>query len=94
MLTDEPCATQLQRLGVRVLVTPNSFKPAKARYKARSLMYFREAMEFQDDDWVLHLDEESVIDEHLLRACQTFIAEGHEDFGQVGSLGCSPQEDC
>lgn len=87
VLTDEPCAAHLHGFGARVVVTPNTFRPAKARYKARSLEYFRKAVDLQEGDWVLHLDEESAIDEHLLRACQAFIEEGCDDFGQVSSSG-------
>jgi hypothetical protein len=42
--------------------TPAMFKTSKAKYKARSLEWFRKSQEYTSEDWILHLDEESCID--------------------------------
>lgn len=42
-------------------------------YKARALEYFRIRAQLGPEDWVLHLDEETLIDEHCIRACIDFI---------------------
>ena len=52
---------------------PESYSPPKAKYKARSLEWFRINMVLQNDDWVLHLDEETIIDEYGLQACLDFV---------------------
>lgn len=84
-MTDAPCAAELLTLGVRVETTPRDFAPQKARFKARSLDYLRFALQLQPQDWVLHLDEESTVDEHALIACIDFIKHGEYEFGQVNS---------
>ncbi|KAL8742811.1 MAG: hypothetical protein Q9190_004764 [Brigantiaea leucoxantha] len=82
ILADAPCAPELLDLGARVEVTPTDFVTEKARFKARSLEYFRAAVNLQAENWVLHLDEESMVDENVLRACVDFIEKGEYDFGQ------------
>lgn len=82
-MTDAPCAAELLTFGVRVETTPRDFVPQKARFKARSLTYLRLALHLQPQDWVLHLDEESTVDEHALIACIGFIKQGGYEFGQV-----------
>jgi hypothetical protein len=68
---------------VEVDQVPSSFRPARARYKARVLENFRRKQEPTEDDWVLHLDEESEIDEYALRTCLDFIERGTENIGMV-----------
>ena len=83
VLTDAPCSAELLGLGLRVEITPATFGAQEARFKARSLEWFRTALKFRDDDWILHLDEESVIDKHTIGACIDFIERGKHDIGQV-----------
>ena len=85
ILTDAPCSAKVLGLGLRVEITPATFRAQKARFKARSLEWFRTALQFRDDDWILHLDEESVIDKHTIGACIDFIERGEHDIGQVCS---------
>jgi hypothetical protein len=88
IITDEPSDALFRHLGVDIVATPSSFKPAKALYKARALEWYRTSAKHRDDEWALHLDEETVIDEHTVRSCIEFI-EKETDFelGQVRSLG-------
>ncbi|PYH97045.1 hypothetical protein BO71DRAFT_319466 [Aspergillus ellipticus CBS 707.79] len=57
----------------------------RARYKARALEYFRQKYNFGKEDWVLHLDEESQIDDRAMRTTLDFIERGTADFG-MGSI--------
>ena len=69
--------------GVENVCVPASFAPSRAKYKARALEYFRLVKGLDDQDWTLHLDEETIVDEHCLSACIDFIK--HEtmfDYGQ------------
>lgn len=82
--TDQPHEKSFLHLGLSVISTPASFRPKKALYKARALEWFRLQVQLYDDDWVLHLDEETVIDDHTVKACLQFAEmEISLDFGQV-----------
>ena len=82
----------LKVYGVETVYVPKGYAPSKAKYKARALEYFRMAKELNDDDWVLHLDEETAIDKHCLLTCFDFIERDVKfDYGQVGS---SPHQFC
>ncbi|KAF7590859.1 hypothetical protein BBP40_002273 [Aspergillus hancockii] len=62
------------------------FVPVKrARFKARALEHFRQKYKFSKEDWILHLDEESEIDDRVMRTTLDFIERGTADFG-MGSI--------
>ncbi|TID19143.1 glycosyltransferase family 2 protein [Venturia nashicola] len=65
---------------VEVLLVPKDFAPPKAMYKARALEFARLAQQLTSDDWVLHLDEETQLDEFAVRACLDFIERGDRHF--------------
>lgn len=71
---------------VTVVKVPGSFQPAHAKYKGRALEWFRRHLKLSENDWVLHLDEETEIDEYLVKACLDFIERGTEDVGMVSFL--------
>lgn len=52
---------------------PAVYTPKRATHKARALEYFREQHELTTLDWVLHLDEETMIDLHVIQTCTAFI---------------------
>lgn len=64
------------------IAVPRSFVTHRAKFKARALEYFRKTMRLTDKDWVLHLDEESTIDQNSLYACIDFIERTDYSFGQ------------
>lgn len=68
---------------VQVVQVPKTFTTVQAKYKARALEYFRQSHHFTDQDWILHLDEESKIDYTVVQSCVDFIERGHEDIGMV-----------
>jgi len=82
--TDQAYEHCFKGLGVNVVATPNSFRPLKARYKARALQWFARSSHLGSTDWVLHLDEESIVDEHTVKACIEFAEQQDQyNFGQV-----------
>lgn len=76
---------------VRIHAVPAEFRALKAKYKARSLEWFRRNMPVYDDDWVLHLDEETIVDEYAITACLDFMTRQTDtDVGTV-SASLTPQ---
>jgi len=74
----------LEAYGVKTVAVPPDYTPVKAKFKARALEYFRLQMKFGPDDWVLHLDEETFIDEHCLCTCFDWLERAVEyDYGQA-----------
>lgn len=68
---------------VNVVSAPASFQPAHAKYKGRALEWCRLHWKLSELDWVLHLDEETEIDEYLVQAYLDFIERETEDIGMV-----------
>jgi egghead protein (zeste-white 4 protein) len=58
-----------------ILVPPDYQSPVGTRYKARALHYALIASPATDDDWIIHLDEETCFDEATVRAIHNFVAE-------------------
>ncbi|KAH8745950.1 glycosyl transferase family group 2-domain-containing protein [Hyaloscypha sp. PMI_1271] len=83
IVTDFPHEQLFCNIGVNVISTPPTFRPHKALYKARALEWFRIQAQLHEDDWVLHLDEETIVDEHTIEACIRFAeTENSFDVGQ------------
>ena len=68
---------------IYVNTVPTSYKPQNARYKARALEYFRIQAQLDEDDWVLHLDEETQLDAYAVKAVLDFIERGDRLVGMV-----------
>ncbi|KAI4181986.1 MAG: hypothetical protein LQ346_006670 [Caloplaca aetnensis] len=64
---------------------PPSFRPQHALHKARALEFFRRAVLLDEDDWVLHLDEETLLDSYAMTAVIDFIERGDEHIG-IGTM--------
>ncbi|KAL4878172.1 glycosyl transferase family group 2-domain-containing protein [Aspergillus karnatakaensis] len=60
---------------------PDSFEVKNAKYKARALEFFRRKHNLTKEDWVLHLDEESEIDDYVIETCLDFIERGNAQVG-------------
>jgi cellulose synthase/poly-beta-1,6-N-acetylglucosamine synthase-like glycosyltransferase len=69
VLTDEPHFFD----NINCFTCPKSFQTQNSKYKARALEWYRLTMRYSKYDWILHLDEESVIDDESVRACLDFI---------------------
>lgn len=84
VVTDEPL--QLPRSSrVREVVVPRDYRTRHGSlFKARALQYSLEPEVdiLAEDDWIVHLDEETVLTEEALVGIINFVAEGRHDFGQ------------
>ncbi|KAJ3287082.1 hypothetical protein HK104_008768 [Borealophlyctis nickersoniae] len=69
VLTDEPYFFE----NINCYTCPKAFRTAHSKYKARALEWYRQTMRYTQYDWVLHLDEESVIDDESVRRVLEFI---------------------
>jgi egghead protein (zeste-white 4 protein) len=71
-----PELTDLQHL-IHEIVVPENYQPAcdgeLTRFKARALQYAIENSTAQDDDWIVHLDEETRFDDAFLLHLPEFI---------------------
>ncbi|XP_014669004.1 PREDICTED: beta-1,4-mannosyltransferase egh-like [Priapulus caudatus] len=70
---------------VREIVVPSSYKTKSgALFKARALQYCLEddVNSLSDDDWIVHLDEETLLTENSMRGIINFVMDGKRDFGQ------------
>ncbi|KAI9193277.1 glycosyl transferase family group 2-domain-containing protein [Polychytrium aggregatum] len=74
VLTDEPYFFE----NINCYTCPKSFATGRSKYKARALEWYRQTMKFTERDWVLHLDEESVIDDESVRRVLRFIWYEHD----------------
>lgn len=73
VLTDEPYFFE----NINCYTCPKAFTTAHSKYKARALEWYRQTMRYTEYDWVLHLDEESVIDDASVRRVLEFIYYEH-----------------
>ncbi|KAI8818646.1 glycosyl transferase family group 2-domain-containing protein [Fimicolochytrium jonesii] len=69
VLTDEPYFFE----NINCYTCPKNFRTANSKYKARALEWYRQTMRYTEHDWVLHLDEESVIDDESVKRVLEFI---------------------
>ncbi|KAI8929201.1 glycosyl transferase family group 2-domain-containing protein [Entophlyctis helioformis] len=74
VLTDEPYFFE----NINCYTCPKAFRTDNSKYKARALEWYRQTMRYTEHDWVLHLDEESVIDDESVKAILEFIWYEHE----------------
>ena len=69
VLTDEPNHFD----EINCFTCPRAFKTGNSKYKARALEWYRQTMGYTEFDWILHLDEESVIDDESVRRVLDFV---------------------
>uniref|UniRef100_A0A2P2I700 Beta-1,4-mannosyltransferase egh-like n=1 Tax=Hirondellea gigas TaxID=1518452 RepID=A0A2P2I700_9CRUS len=70
---------------VRQLVVPTSYRTKSgAMFKARALQYCLEedVNVLADNDWIVHLDEETIVTDAALRGILNFVLDGKHQFGQ------------
>jgi hypothetical protein len=82
LVLDEPCDPIYFDHGIKIVCVPQTFNTRNAKYKARALEYFRKYIKLENKDWILHLDEESVLLKNDLYHCIDFILEGTYKWGQ------------
>ncbi|KAI9093863.1 glycosyl transferase family group 2-domain-containing protein [Phlyctochytrium arcticum] len=69
VLTDEPNHFD----NINCYTCPKAFTTQNSKYKARALEWYRKTMGYTEFDWILHLDEESVIDDESVKRVLNFI---------------------
>ncbi|KAI6197772.1 hypothetical protein M3Y94_01264300 [Aphelenchoides besseyi] len=84
VVTDKPLHLE-SNARVREIVVPNSYSTQTgAKFKARALQYCLEdgVSEVRDEDWVVHLDEETLLTTNSVRGILNFCTDGEHQFGQ------------
>jgi egghead protein (zeste-white 4 protein) len=70
-------------------VVPSSYRTKSgALFKARALQYCLEedVNVLSDADWIVHLDEETIVTEAAMRGILNFVLDGKHQFGQVSFM--------
>ena len=70
---------------VKEVVVPDAYEPKSgAKFKSRALQYCLEdgVNGLEDDHWIVHLDEETLLTPDSVRGIVNFVSDGRSDFGQ------------
>ncbi|KAI6201120.1 Glyco-trans-2-like domain-containing protein [Aphelenchoides besseyi] len=84
VVTDKQLDLELDA-RVREIVVPTTYRTKTgAKFKARALQFCLEdrVSEVRDEDWVVHLDEETLLTTNSVRGILNFCADGKHQFGQ------------
>lgn len=84
VVTDKSIGLPIHR-RIREVVVPSSYRTKSgALFKARALQYCLEDSIniLADNDWVVHLDEETLLTENSIRGILNFALDGKHQFGQ------------
>jgi beta-1,4-mannosyltransferase len=84
VVTDKPINLPKHR-QIRQIVVPRDYRTKSgAMFKSRALQYCLEddVNILNPHDWIVHLDEETVITENAVRGIVNFVADGNYSFGQ------------
>lgn len=78
IVTDNPMSIDYDSDHLKVIAVPNDYVLASGtKYKARALNYALSHSNATDQDWVIHLDEETRFDEDTVRAIVRFAIGEH-----------------
>ncbi|GJQ82368.1 hypothetical protein Trydic_g436 [Trypoxylus dichotomus] len=84
VVTDKKIGLEPDR-RIREIVVPSSYRTKSgALFKARALQYCLEndVSILVDTDWVVHLDEETLLTENSVKGILNFVMDGKHQFGQ------------
>ncbi|XP_014300315.1 beta-1,4-mannosyltransferase egh [Microplitis demolitor] len=84
VVSDKPIGLMSHR-RIRELVVPSEYRTKSgALFKARALQYCLEdgVNELADHDWIVHLDEETLLTENSIHGILNFVLDGKHPFGQ------------
>lgn len=84
VVSDKPIGLAPHR-RTREVVVPSEYRTSSgALFKARALQYCLEndVNELVDHDWIVHLDEETLLTENSIRGILNFVLDGKHQFGQ------------
>lgn len=84
VVTDKAINLPIHRRTREVVVPPNYKTKSGALFKARALQYCLEdsVNMLADNDWIVHLDEETLLTENSVRGVLNFVLDGKHHFGQ------------
>lgn len=84
VVTDQPIQLGKEKRLLETVVPTSYQTKSGALNKARALQYCLEddVNVLGDDDWIVHLDEETLLTESSVRGILNFISEGKHSFGQ------------
>lgn len=84
VVSDKPVGLIPHRRVREVIVPSNYHTSSGALFKARALQYCLEnsVNELADHDWIVHLDEETLMTENSVRGILNFVLDGKHQFGQ------------
>lgn len=84
VVSDKPVGLMSHRRIREVVVPPHYRTSSGALFKARALQYCLEnsVNELADHDWIVHLDEETLLTENSIRGILNFVLDGKHQFGQ------------
>ncbi|XP_001601907.2 beta-1,4-mannosyltransferase egh [Nasonia vitripennis] len=84
VVSDKPIGLSAHRRIREVIVPPNYRTTSGALFKARALQYCLEnsVNELADHDWIVHLDEETLLTDNSIRGILNFVLDGKHQFGQ------------
>lgn len=84
VVSDKPVGLALHRRIREVVVPPTYRTKSGALFKARALQYCLEnnVNELAENDWIVHLDEETLLTENSIRGILNFVLDGKHQFGQ------------
>ena len=84
VVSDKPIGLAPHR-RIREVVVPSDYSTSSgALFKARALQYCLEnnVNELADHDWIVHLDEETLLTDNSIRGILNFVLDGKHHFGQ------------
>lgn len=84
VVTDKPLNLPKHR-RIREIVVPKAYKTKSgALFKSRALQYCLEdsVNVLNNNDWIVHLDEETLLTENSIRGITNFVLDGKYPFGQ------------
>lgn len=85
VVTDRKIPGLAEFSRVREVVVPSSYvTKSGAMFKARALQYCleQEVNILADTDWIVHLDEETILTHNSIRGVLNFVLDGKHQFGQ------------
>lgn len=84
VVSDKPIGLAQHRRIREIVVPLNYCTSSGALFKARALQYCLEnhVNELAENDWIVHLDEETLLTENSIRGILNFVLDGKHHFGQ------------
>ncbi|KAL1110469.1 hypothetical protein AAG570_007997 [Ranatra chinensis] len=84
VVTDKPIGLPKDRRIIETVVPKDYRTKSGALFKARALQYCLEdgVNSLSDTDWIVHLDEETLLTENSIHGVLNFVLDGKHSFGQ------------